>query len=252
MVDEAGKPAGYAVGSCARRSWPDCGQELKRPELRGEFVLRRGVDPIRRGAGRQGRSPVWRRHADPRASREGLLLDPDLSERRRGGSSARIPPRRLRSLLAGGSPSPSSPRWRASLGQVMHKRISLPSWRRVGRRSGSSRGGLAARDRREGRDRRRPHGRGSPRRADGSADGLFADRALLLDAAREPRRRRHDGPRPLLLLRRAERSRWGAATRTSGWRSTARSARCSARTRSRGSTRRTSASPVSWRCASCG
>ena len=83
-----------------------------------------------------------------------------------------------------GRPEPYQPRWRASLGQVLRGRTFVAVQRNDDGGEPARAEADRARDRREGRDRRRLHGRAFDRVVGGSADVLFGDRAILLDAAR--------------------------------------------------------------------
>lgn len=118
--DEAGKPAGYSVALCEKIA-AAVGAKLGMPKLRTEFVpvsLEARFDAVKQG-------------------RVDLLCGADsvtLSRREKvsfsipvfpGGVGALMrkdAPSRMRKILAG-EPEPYRPRWRASLGQILEKRV---------------------------------------------------------------------------------------------------------------------------------
>ncbi len=117
--DETGKPAGYAVTLC-EKVVEDVRQQLRLPALAGEFVV---VEPDSRfDAVREGKVDLLCGGGTQTLSlREKVSFSIPIFP---GGVGALVrtdAPPRLRAMLAG-DPEPFSPRWRASLGQVLHKR----------------------------------------------------------------------------------------------------------------------------------
>lgn len=117
--DESGKPAGYAVVLC-EKVVARLREDLRLPALRSEFVV---VEPDTRfDAVRDGKVDLLCGGGTQTLSlREKVSFSIPIFPSGVGALVRRDSPLRLRAMLAG-DPEPFSPRWRASLGQVLHKR----------------------------------------------------------------------------------------------------------------------------------
>ena len=179
-VDDSGVPAGYAVALCEQIAGT-LKADLKLPELKTEFIkvgAQERFDAVK--AGRidllcTGGAQTLSRREDVAFSIPVFL----------GGVGALVrsdAPKSLREVLEG-RPEPYEPRWRASLSQVLRGRVfAVPK--------GTPAENLL-------RERIKEFtipaevapvdtlATGVARVADGSADGLFGDRELLLAAAKQ-------------------------------------------------------------------
>ena len=117
--DEAGKPAGYAVKLCERVA-ADLGRELSLPALRAEFVpVERDVrfDAVAKGS----IDLLCAAGAPSLRLREQVSFSIPIFPGGIGALVRKDSPAGLRAILSG-EPQPFSPRWRASLGQVLQRR----------------------------------------------------------------------------------------------------------------------------------
>lgn len=118
-VDEAGKPAGYAVALCEKIA-AAAREALGKPGLRTEFVA--VPSPDRLAAVKQGKVDLMcAAGAVTLSGREQADFSIPAFPGGIGALLRKDAPERMRAILAG-EPHPKRPVWRASLGQILEKR----------------------------------------------------------------------------------------------------------------------------------
>lgn len=177
--DESGNAAGYAVVLCQKIA-DAVRAELKLPDLKTELV-QLGAEE-RFDAVSQGKVDLLCTGGPQTVRwREKVSFSIPVFAGGIGALVRRDAPAQMREILEG-RPEPYRPRWRATLGQILRGRVFAVARGSVAETwLGDKIGELGIDAKIESVD---SFASGVSRVADGSADALFADRAILLDAAK--------------------------------------------------------------------
>jgi ABC-type amino acid transport substrate-binding protein len=178
--DASGNAEGYAVALC-RKVADAVKAQLALPSLKTEFVQLGGEE--RFAAVSQGKVDLLCTGGPPTASlREQVSFSIPVFLGGIGGLMRKDAPANMREILEG-RPEPYRPRWRASLGQVLRGRVFVVVRGTIAEPALAEKlGDLDVDAKIETVD---SFASGVARVADRSADVLFADRAILLDAIKQ-------------------------------------------------------------------